>query len=81
MIYLYSGTPGSGKSYDAAELICKKYKQGKNILKRDIRRVKAVYSALITVNLNIRSGLLVFPITSTTVTSPGVYRKNNPTCS
>ena len=31
MIYLYSGTPGSGKSYDAAELICKKYKQGKNI--------------------------------------------------
>ena len=31
MIYLYSGTPGSGKSYDAAELICRKYKQGKNI--------------------------------------------------
>lgn len=31
MIYLYSGTPGSGKSYDAAEMICKKYKQGKNI--------------------------------------------------
>lgn len=32
MIYLFSGVPGSGKSYHAAEMICNKFKQGKNII-------------------------------------------------
>lgn len=31
MITLYSGTPGSGKSYHMAQLICQMYKKGKNI--------------------------------------------------
>lgn len=31
MITLYSGTPGSGKSYHMAEMICLCYKRGKNI--------------------------------------------------
>lgn len=31
MITLYSGTPGSGKSYHMAQVICYQYKKGKNI--------------------------------------------------
>lgn len=31
MIRIYTGVPGSGKSYHMAELICIKYRQGKNI--------------------------------------------------
>lgn len=31
MIYMYRGTPGSGKSYHMAKVICACYKKGKNI--------------------------------------------------